>query len=132
MRKLVILVSILSLTMNVSQAQNPQKRKARISYIHKTAKLSKAEQDKISKTLTAFLDAKHDSKEKHEEVKDKYASADDRGKLTPSAANELMLSKFAKQERDIAIERKYYAEFKSLIGAVKAREIIKCADDKLK
>lgn len=43
-----------------------------------------------------------------------------------------MTSKFNKDEKELSIRRTYYSKLKAAIGGVKAREIIKFSDDKIK
>ena len=53
------------------------------------------------------------------------------GKLTDAQAEELMQSKFRKDAGELDIRRQYYARFKALVGAAKARRIIALSNDKL-
>ena len=83
-----------------------------------------------SKSIMNFMNL-HKNKDKHDEIQDKYAAAEEKGKLTDAQAEELMQSKFKKDAGELEIRRKYYASLKAIVGAVKARNIMALSNDKL-
>ena len=115
-----------------NNAELKAEREARKAYILKQTKLTSEQQKKVMPILEAFLEELSANKKRHEAVKDKYHSADLAGKLTPAQAEEYMTSKFNKDEKELSIRRTYYSKLKAAIGGVKAREIIKFSDDKIK
>ncbi len=130
MKRIILLAVILTLyTTAVTYAGT--KREIRIAYIVKQSKLTEEQQKKVMPVLKEFLEDLSVNKKRYEVIKDKYKAADDAGKLTPKQAEELMTGKFLKDEKELALRRQYFPRFKGIVGAVKAREIIKLSDDKL-
>ncbi len=130
--KKIILMALLFTFCVKTTIQAGAKREARKAYILKQTKLTSEQQKKVMPILEAFLEELSANKKRHEAVKDKYHSADLAGKLTPAQAEEYMTSKFNKDEKELSIRRTYYSKLKAAIGGVKAREIIKFSDDKIK
>lgn len=104
----------------------------RIAYIFKEAKISADKQRKLKPFLQAYFSDMESNKQRHDDLKDKYKSAEKAGKLTETQADELMQSKFMKDEKEVEIRRQYYKRFKVVVGAVKAREILDLSNDKIK
>lgn len=131
MKKIVLMALMLTFCVTTT-IQAGAKREARKAYIIKQTKLTSEQKSKVLPVLEAFLEEISNNKKRHDAVKDKYHAADLAGKLTPSQAEEIMTSKFNKDEKELSIRRTYYSKFKAAVGSVKAREIIKFSDDKLK
>ncbi len=131
MKKIILLALLFTFTLTTT-IQAGAKREARKAYILKQTKLTTEQQKKVMPVLEAFLEELSTNKKRHDAIKDKYRSADAAGKLTPAQAEEIMTSKFNKDEKELSIRRTYYSKLKSVIGSVKAREIIKFSDDKIK
>lgn len=108
------------------------KQEARMKYIFKEMKFDKPTQEKMKGLVMTFLMDLKNNKDKHDELKDKYKDAEASGKLTATQAEELMASKFRKDQKELDIRKMYYTKFKNLLGAVKARKILALANDKLK
>jgi hypothetical protein len=104
---------------------------ARVNYIMEQMHFDRATASKVRPTVQAFVEALHTNKDKHDAVQDKYLAAEESGKLTDAQAEELMQSKFKKDAGELDIRRQYYARFKALVGAAKARRIIALSNDKL-
>lgn len=130
MKKTILLAVMLTLCTSVTTLAGT-KREIRVAYILKQSKLTPEQKKKVMPFLEAFLEDLSANKKRHEAIKNKYKAADDAGKLTPSQADELMTSKFLKDEKELSIRRQFYPRFKNVVGAVKAREIIRLSDDKL-
>ena len=131
MKKIILMALLLTFCITTT-IQAGAKREARKAYIIKQTKLTSEQKTKVLPVLESFLEEISANKKRHDAVKDKYHAADQAGKLTPSQAEEIMTSKFNKDEKELSIRRTYYSKFKALVGSVKAREIIKCSDDKVK
>lgn len=127
---LILLTCILcTFTLSVTAGEKQDKR---VSYILSGIKVSKDKAQQLQPVVAEFVDRLHANKKKHDALKEKYAKAEEEGKLTDAQADELMQSKFAKDAAENQIRKTYYNRFKALIGAAKARKILSLSDDKLK
>ena len=117
------------LCLTLAHAQ--KKQMARVNYIMEQMHFDRTTASKVRPTVQAFVEALHTNKDKHDAVQDKYLAAEESGKLTDAQAEELMQSKFKKDAGELDIRRQYYARFKALVGAAKARRIIALSNDKL-
>ena len=126
-RFFLLLAALLCLTL----AQAQKKQMARVNYIMEQMHFDRATASKVRPTVSAFVEALHDNKDKHDAVQDKYAAAEEKGRLTDAQAEELMQSKFKKDAGELEIRRKYYDSLKAIVGAVKARQILALSNDKL-
>lgn len=126
-RFFLLLAALLCLTL----AQAQKKQMARVNYIMEQMHFDRTTASKVRPTVQAFVEALHTNKDKHDAVQDKYLAAEESGKLTDAQAEELMQSKFRKDAGELDIRRQYYARFKALVGAAKARRIIALSNDKL-
>lgn len=126
-RFFLLLAALLCLTLAHAQ----KKQLARVNYIMEQMHFDRATASKVRPTVTAFVEALHTNKDKHDAVQDKYLAAEESGKLTDAQAEELMQSKFKKDAGELDIRRQYYARFKALVGAAKARRILALSNDKL-
>lgn len=104
----------------------------RIDYIFKQLKLSVDQQKKLKPFLQAYFTDIQANKKHHDDLKDKYKSAEKSNKLTDAQAEELMQSKFTKDEKELATKRQFYTRFKTVVGAAKARRIMDLSNDKIK
>ncbi len=127
--KRFISLFVLLLCLTAVYAQSKQQQ--RVAYIIEQMNFDRATLQKVKPTITAFVAALHDNKDKHDAVQDKYAVAEEKGKLTEAQAEELMQSKFKKDAGELEIRRKYYDSLKAIVGAVKARQILALSNDKL-
>lgn len=131
MKKWNILITILLFTVCISaNAQN--KVEKRMAYILKEMKFDKATQGKIKPFIQAYLMDLKTNKDNHDNMKEKYKKLEESDKLNNTQADELINSKFNKDEKDLKIRRQYYARFKEVVGAAKARKIIGLSNDKVK
>lgn len=126
-RFFLLLAALLCLTL----AQAQKKQMARVNYIMEQMHFDRATASKVRPTVQAFVEALHTNKDKHDAVQDKYLAAEESGKLSDAQAEELMQSKFKKDAGELDIRRQYYARFKALVGAAKARRILALSNDKL-
>lgn len=126
-RYLFLFAALLCFTLCSAQ----KKQLARVNYIMEQMHFDKATASKVRPTVSAFVEALHDNKDKHDAVQDKYLAAEESGKLTEAQADELMQSKFRKDAGELDIRRQYYTRLKAIVGAVKARHILALSNDKL-
>lgn len=124
-------ISIFALLLCLTTVSAQSKQQLRVAYIIEQMKFDRATVAKVKPTITEFVEALHKNKDKHDEIQDKYAAAEEKGKLTEAQAEELMQSKFKKDAGELEIRRKYYASLKAIVGAVKARNIMALSNDKL-
>jgi Skp family chaperone for outer membrane proteins len=124
-------ISIFALLLCLTTVSAQSKQQLRVAYIIEQMKFDRATAAKVKPTITEFVEALHKNKDKHDEIQDKYAAAEEKGKLTDAQAEELMQSKFKKDAGELEIRRKYYASLKAIVGAVKARNIMALSNDKL-
>lgn len=124
-------ISIFALLLCLTTVSAQSKQQLRVAYIIEQMKFDRATAAKVKPTITEFVEALHKNKDKHDEIQDKYAAAEEKGKLTEAQAEELMQSKFKKDAGELEIRRKYYASLKAIVGAVKARNIMALSNDKL-
>lgn len=124
-------ISIFALLLCLTTVSAQSKQQLRVAYIIEQMKFDRATAAKVKPTITEFVEALHKNKDKHDEIQDKYAAAEKKGKLTDAQAEELMQSKFKKDAGELEIRRKYYASLKAIVGAVKARNIMALSNDKL-
>lgn len=124
-------ISIFALLLCLTTVSAQSKQQLRVAYIIEQMKFDRATAAKVKPTIVEFVEALHKNKDKHDEIQDKYAAAEEKGKLTDAQAEELMQSKFKKDAGELEIRRKYYASLKAIVGAVKARNIMALSNDKL-
>lgn len=107
------------------------KRDAKIAYVVQALKLDKAVKAKFVPILDKYYDEVSDSKEESKALKEKLAKAEAAGKLTPAQCDELFASKQAQETAELAIRKKYYAKFKTILTVQQAYKAIKLCNDKI-
>lgn len=133
MKKFLSLILLACLLCTFTQSVTAgEKQEKRVSYIISGIKVSKDKARQLQPVVAEFVDRLHANKKKHDALKEKYAKAEEDGRLTDAQADELMQSKFAKDTAENQIRKTYYDRFKALVGAAKARKILSLSDDKLK
>lgn len=114
------------------QAEISEKQQSRITYVLKNLKLDKATQGKLKPVLVKYYEEVSASKKENKALKDKLSAAEDAGKLTATQCDQLFDSKQAQETAELAIRKKYYAQFKTILTPQKAYQAIKLANDKVK
>lgn len=109
-----------------------EKDDAHISYIFKNMRLSSDEKVKVKPILQAYYKEVSAAKAANKALKDKYDSAEDAGKLTPAQCDELFESKQKAERAELDIRKAYYPKFKAVLPAMKAYQLMKLANDKVK
>ena len=109
-----------------------EKDAAHISYIFKNMKLSSEEKAKVKPILESYYKEIAVAKAANKALKNKYDAAEDAGKLTPAQCDELFESKQKEQRAELDIRKAYYPKFKAILPAMKAYQLMKLANDKVK
>ena len=109
-----------------------EKDDAHIAYIFKNMKLSGEDKAKVKPILQAYYKEISAAKAANKALKDKYDAAEDAGKLTPAQCDELFESKQKEQRAELDIRKAYYPKFKAVLPAMKAYQLMKLANDKVK
>lgn len=105
---------------------------AHIAYIFKNMKLSSDEKAKVKPLLQAYYKEISAAKAPNRTLKEKYDAAEDAGKLTPAQCDELFESKQKEQRAELDIRKAYYPKFKAVLPTMKAYQLMKLANDKVK
>ena len=114
-----------------TNAQAGEKRTARVMYVLKNLKLKSDVQEKFKPILEAYLKELSDLKDTYKDMKDKLQDAIDANKLTPEQCDNLFEAKQKQEEQEPAIQRKWYAKFKTVLTTQQAYKAMKLSDDKL-
>ena len=114
-----------------TSAQAGKKRDARVTYILKNLRLKTDVQAKFKPVLEAYLEELSDLKAPYKKLKDELQDAIDANKLTAAQCDQLFEAKQKQEEKEPALNRKYYAKFKTVITAQQAYKAMKLSDDKL-
>ena len=125
-------VMLLSLTVvTPTSAFAGSKRDARVAYVLKNLKLKADVQEKFKPLLEAYLKELSDLKDPYKKLKDDLQDAIDANKLTAAQCDQLFEAKQKQEEKEPALNRKWYAKFKTVITAQQAYKAMKLSDDKL-
>lgn len=132
--KQILLTALLGmiLMMPTLNAYAGEKDDAHISYIFKNMRLSSEEKTKVKPILQAYYKEVSAAKASNKALKDKYDMAEDAGKLTPAQCDELFDSKQKAERAELDIRKAYYPKFKAVLPAMKAYQLMKLANDKVK
>jgi Skp family chaperone for outer membrane proteins len=120
------------MTMPVQQVIAGEKDAAHIAYIFKNMKLSSDEKAKVKPILQAYYKEISTAKAANKALKEKYDAAEDAGKLTAAQCDELFESKQKEQRAELDIRKAYYPKFKAVLPTMKAYQLMKLANDKVK
>lgn len=125
-------VMLVSLTVIMpSPAHAGKKRDARVAYVLKNLRLKADVQEKFRPLLDAYLKELGDVKDPYQALKEELQDAIDANKLTPAQCDQLFEAKQKQEEQEPAINRKYYAKFKTVLTTQQAYKAIKLSDDKI-
>jgi Skp family chaperone for outer membrane proteins len=120
------------MTMPIQQVIAGEKDAAHIAYIFKNMKLSSDEKAKVKPILQAYYKEISTAKAANKALKEKYDAAEDAGKLTAAQCDELFESKQKEQRAELDIRKAYYPKFKAVLPTMKAYQLMKLANDKVK
>lgn len=109
-----------------------EKDDAHIAYIFKNMRLSKEEKVKVKPILQAYYKEVSAAKAANKALKDKYDMAEDAGKLSAAQCDELFESKQKAERAELDIRKNYYPKFKAVLPVMKAYQLMKLANDKVK
>ena len=131
-RFMFIAVMLVSLAVVMpSSAFAGKKRDARVAYVLKNLRLKSDVQEKFRPILDAYLKELGDLKDPYKNLKDELQDAIDGNKLTPAQCDQLFEAKQKQEEQEPALNRKYYAKFKTVLTTQQAYKAMKLSDDKL-
>lgn len=129
---MLIAVMLISMTVvSPTTANAGKKRDARVAYVLKNLRLKSDVQEKFRPLLDAYLKELSDLKDPYKDLKDEMQDAIDGNKLTPAQCDQLFEAKQKQEEQEPAINRKWYAKFKTVLTTQQAYKAIKLSDDKL-
>lgn len=114
-----------------TSAQAGKKRDARVAYVLKNLRLKPDVQAKFKPVLEAYLKELSDLKDPYKKLKDDLQDAIDANKLTSAQCDQLFEAKQKQEDKEPALNRKWYAKFKTVITAQQAYKAMKLSDDKL-
>lgn len=129
-----MLIAALFVSMAVimpSAAHAGKKRDARVAYVLKNLRLKSDVEARFKPLLDAYLKELGDVKDAYKNLKDELQDAIDANKLTAAQCDQLFEAKQKQEEKEPAINRKYYAKFKTVLSAQQAYKAMKLSDDKL-
>jgi Skp family chaperone for outer membrane proteins len=129
-----MLISVMLISMAVampSTAHAGKKRDARVAYVLKNLRLKSDVQEKFKPILDAYLKELSDLKDPYKKLKDELQDAIDANKLTAAQCDQLFEAKQKQEEQEPALNRKWYAKFKTILTAQQAYKAMKLSDDKL-
>ena len=115
-----------------AQLSAGEKDDAHIAYIFKNMKLSGDEKAKVKPILQAYYKEVSAAKAANKALKDKYDMAEDAGKLSAAQCDELFESKQKAERAELDIRKNYYPKFKAVLPVMKAYQLMKLANDKVK
>ena len=107
------------------------KRDARVAYVLKNLKLKGDLQEKFKPLLEAYLKELSDLKDPYKKLKNELEDAIAANKLTAAQCDQLFDAKQKQEEQEPALNRKYYAKFKTVLTAQQAYKAMKLSDDKI-
>jgi len=133
MKHLTLIAAILiSLAVTMpSSALAGSKRDARVAYVLKNLKLKGDLQEKFKPVLDAYLKELSDLKDPYKKLKDDLEDAINANKLTAAQCDQLFEAKQKQEEQEPALNRKWYAKFKTILTAQQAYKAMKLSDDKI-
>ena len=114
-----------------TSAQAGKKRDALVAYVLKNLRLKPDVQAKFKPVLDAYLKELSDLKDPYKKLKDELQDAIDANKLTAAQCDQLFEAKQKQEDKEPALNRKWYAKFKTVITAQQAYKAMKLSDDKL-
>ena len=129
-----MLISVMLISMAVampSTAHAGKKRDARVAYVLKNLRLKSDVQEKFKPILDTYLKELSDLKDPYKKLKDELQDAIDANKLTAAQCDQLFEAKQKQEEQEPALNRKWYAKFKTILTAQQAYKAMKLSDDKL-
>ena len=128
---LFLLLTAIFMVATSSTAQAQTKLEKRYTYTLKNLKLDKATAEKFGPVLKSYLTDKKEAEDIYDDVKDKYKAAEKAGTLTDAQATELLNAKFESAEKELAVKKKYLAEFRKILKPKKVYYAFDLASDKM-
>lgn len=131
MKKYIIALALLATTGSATLLAQTAKQTAHINYVLKNMKLDNATKTKFRPMLLNYYEDIAAVKKDNKELKEKYKAADEAGKLTDAQCDLLFNSKQKQETDELAIRKKYYAQFKTVLTVQQAYKAIRLCNDKV-
>ena len=131
MKKYIIALALLATTGSATLLAQTAKQTAHINYVLKNMKLDNATKTKFRPMLLSYYEDIAAVKKDNKELKEKYKTADEAGKLTDAQCDLLFNSKQKQETDELAIRKKYYAQFKTVLTVQQAYKAIRLCNDKV-
>ena len=131
MKRFLILLAVtfaLTATITISAKTKLEKR---YEYTLRNLKLDKQTEAKFGPVLKAYLTEKKAANDPYDELKDKYKAAEKAGTITDNQAKQLLDAKFEAEAKELAIKKKYYAEFAQILKMKKVWYVFDLTNDKM-
>lgn len=133
MKRLItlLLVAAFALSAATTSVSAKTKLEKRYEYTLKNLKLDKQTEAQFAPLLKAFLTEKKAANDPYDDLKDKYKAAEKAGTITDAQAKQLLDAKFTAESKELAIKKKYYAEFAKVLKMKKVWYAFDLANDKM-
>lgn len=131
MRRFLIAFVLLACACNVTVTAQSAKQAAHINYVLKNMKLDNATKAKFRPMLVQYYEDIASVKKDNKALKEKYKRADEAGKLTDAQCDQLFNSKQKQETDELAVRKKYYAQFKTVLSVQQAYKAIRLCNDKV-
>lgn len=131
MKKYIIALALLATTGSATLLAQTAKQTAHINYVLKNMKLDNATKTKFRPMLLSYYEDIAAVKKDNKELKEKYKADDEAGKLTDAQCDLLFNSKQKQETDELAIRKKYYAQFKTVLTVQQAYKAIRLCNDKV-
>ena len=131
MRKYIIALALLAMAGSATLQAQTATQTAHINYVPKNMKLDNATKTKFRPMLLSYYEDIAAVKKDNKELKEKYRAADDAGKLTDAQCDLLFNSKQKQEADELAVRKKYYAQFKTVLTVQQAYKAIRLCNDKV-
>lgn len=131
MKRIFIAAVVLACACAASVSAQSAKQAAHISYVLKNMKLDSAAKAKFRPMLVQYYEDIAAVKKDNKALKEKYRRADEAGRLTGAQCDQLFNSKQKQEADELAVRKKYYAQFKTVLSVQQAYKAIRLCNDKV-
>ncbi|MBR4533195.1 MAG: hypothetical protein IKO85_01430 [Bacteroidaceae bacterium] len=131
MKQILILVVAFTLLATPSSVLAKSKLEKRYEYTLRNLKLDKQTEAKFAPILKAYLTEKKACNDPYDDLKDKYKAAEKAGTITDGQAKQLLDAKFEAETKELAVKKKYYAEFAKILKMKKVWYAFDLSNDKM-
>lgn len=125
------LASAIMLLNTVTSFAQSAKDKTKCAYVVKNLKLSKEEQGKFTTTFYAYLKERKQVRAIYEDLKDELKESIKNNTITAAQAQKLLQNRWIADEKELQVRKKYSDIFVKTLGAKKAFNVFRFANDKV-